>query len=172
MTAKQVADSRVIMSHMLQPQDANPAGNVHGGVVMKYIDDAAGVVAGRHARAISVTASVDRLDFHQPIFVGDLLILKASLNLVGKTSMEIGVRVEAENLISGEIRHAVSAYLTFVALGSDGRPLNVPDLTLETEEDIRRNRDASARRKIRLAERVIKKEQTLRAAKRKRSPDH
>jgi acyl-CoA hydrolase len=171
MDAKRVADSRVIMSHMLQPQDANPAGNVHGGVVMKYIDDAAGVVAGRHARAISVTASIDRLDFHQPIFVGDLLVLKASLNLAGTTSMEIGVRVEAENLISGEIRHAVSAYLTFVALGSDGRPLHVPGLALETEEEARRNRDALARRKIRLAERVIKREQLRRAKGRHPRPD-
>ena len=102
MEAKRAADSAVTISQLLMPQDANVAGNVHGGVIMKHIDNAAGVVAARHARCNVVTASIDRLDFHYPAFIGDLLTLKASINLVGRTSMEIGVRVETENLRTGE----------------------------------------------------------------------
>lgn len=149
---KSVSDSSVITAQMMIPQDANPAGNVHGGVVVKIIDEAAGVVAARHARTNVVTASIDRMDFHHPIFVGDLLFFKASLNYVGRTSMEIGVRVEAENLMTGDVRHAASAYLTFVALDRQGHPSSVPPLVLETDEDRRRNREAKARRDTRLAE--------------------
>src|SRR5512145_2404928 len=122
MEGKRVRDSSVIMAQMMIPQDANPAGNVHGGVVVKIIDEAAGVVAARHSRSNVVTASIDRMDFHNPIFDGDLLFFKASLNYVGRTSMEIGVRVEAENLMTGEVRHAASAYLTYVAIDRQGRP--------------------------------------------------
>ena len=135
-------------------QDANLVGNVHGGVVMKYIDTTAGIVAARHACSNVVTASIDRLDFHSPVFVGDLLTLKAGLNMVGNTSMEVGVRVEAENFLTGEIRHTASAYLTFVALGPNGRPMEVPPLILETEEEVRRHREALARREMRLVERL------------------
>ncbi len=152
MEGKRVRDSSVIMAQMMIPQDANPAGNVHGGVVVKIIDEAAGVVSARHARSNVVTASIDRMDFHNPVFVGDVLFFKASLNLVGRTSMEIGVRVEAENLITGEVRHAASAYLTYVALDTQGRPREVPPLILETEEEKRRNREARERREVRLAE--------------------
>ena len=102
MEGKTVSYSRIIMAMQMNPEDANPAGNVHGGVIMKYIDTAAGVVAIRHARKIAVTASIDRLDFHFTVYVGDILILKASLNLVGRSSMEVGVRVEAENILTGE----------------------------------------------------------------------
>ena len=111
MNGKTVQESAVTIAQVMIPQDTNPSGNVHGGIIMKLIDTAAAVVASRHARSNVVTASIDRLDFHHPVFVGDLLILKASLNLVGRTSMEIGVRVEAENLKSGEVRHTASAYL-------------------------------------------------------------
>ncbi len=152
MEGKRVRDTSVTMAQMMIPQDANPAGNVHGGVVVKIIDEAAGVVAARHARTDVVTASIDRMDFHHPVFVGDVLFFKASLNLVGRTSMEIGVRVEAENLMTGEVRHAASAYLTYVALDKNGRPTEVPPLILETEEEIRRNREAKVRRDVRLAE--------------------
>src|SRR5512134_1249885 len=130
MEGKRVRDSSVTMAQMMIPQDANPAGNVHGGVVVKIIDEAAGVVAARHARTNVVTASIDRMDFHYPIFVGDLLFFKASLNYVGRTSMEIGVRVEAENLMTGAVRHAASAYLTFVSLDLHGRPRPVDPLIL------------------------------------------
>lgn len=152
MEGKRVRDSSVIMAQMMIPQDANPAGNVHGGVVVKIIDEAAGVVSARHARSNVVTASIDRMDFHNPVFVGDVLFVKASLNLVGRTSMEIGVRVEAENLITGEVRHAASAYLTYVALDAQGRPREVPPLILEAEEEKLRNREARERREVRLAE--------------------
>ena len=148
--AKSVDYSRVTMSHMMLPQDANPAGIVHGGVVMKHIDDAAGVVALRHTRCNVVTASIDRLDFHNPAFIGELLTIKASLNLVGKTSMEIGARVEAENHFTGEKRHIASAYLTFVALDEKHQPKAIPPLILEDAEEKRRNKDAIERRKIRL----------------------
>ena len=149
---KTVAYSRVTMSHMMLPQDANPAGIVHGGVVMHHIDDAAGVVALRHTRGNVVTASIDRLDFHNPAFIGNLLSLKASLNLVGTSSMEVGVRVETEDLKTGQIRHTASAYLTFVALDENFRPRPVPPLILETVQDRRRNRQALSRRRVRLAE--------------------
>ncbi len=150
MEAKRVRDSSVIMTQVMTPQDVNKAGNVHGGVIMKLIDSAAGVVALRHSRGNAVTASVDRLDFHNPVFVGDLVTFKASLNMVGKSSMEIGVRVESENLLTGAVMHTASAYLTYVALGKDGRPAAVPTLILETDEERRRNREAQARRQTRL----------------------
>lgn len=157
MSSKKVADSMVAMAIQMNPEHANPVGNVHGGVIMHYVDTAAGVAAIRHSRKNSVTASIDRLDFHFPVFVGDLLILKASVNLVGKTSMEVGVRVEAENLLTGEVRHTASAYLTFVALDSNGKPAAVPELALETEDDIRRHCEAQTRKKIRLAEKASEK---------------
>ncbi len=149
MEAKKVAESRVTMTQVMSPQDANLYGNVHGGVVMKLIDVAAAVAAVRHCRRNVVTASIERLDLLQPIFIGDLVTLKASLNMVGRTSMEIGVRVEAENLRTGEIRRAASAYLTYVALGKDGRPTPVRPLILETGKDIRRNCEAKLRREAR-----------------------
>jgi acyl-CoA hydrolase len=152
MENKRVRDSSVVTAQMMMPQDANPAGNVHGGVVVKIIDEAAGVVAARHSRRNVVIASIDRMDFHHPIFVGDLLFFKASLNVVGRSSMEIGVRVEAENLMTGEVRHAASAYLTYVAIDTQGLPVEVPPLIVETEEERRRQREGKARRELRLAE--------------------
>ncbi|MGC1402112.1 MAG: acyl-CoA thioesterase [Thermodesulfobacteriota bacterium] len=154
MEGKRIKDSQVTIVQQMTGQDANLSGNVHGGVVMKQIDSTAGIVAARHACRNVVTASIDRLDFHSPVYIGDLLTLKASVNMVGRTSIEVGVRVEAENFLTGEVRHTASAYLTFVALGSDGRPTEVPPLLLETEEENRRNREAKARRKLRLAEKL------------------
>jgi acyl-CoA hydrolase len=151
---KRSHDSRIVIIQQMTQQDANLAGNVHGGVVMKHIDSTAGIVAIRHASGNVVTASIDRLDFFSPVFIGDLLNLKASLNMVGRTSMEVGVRVEAENFLTGQVRHTASAYLTFVALGNDGRPVEVPPLILETEEEKRRHQEAVARREMRLAEKV------------------
>jgi len=152
MKGKTAKESIVTMTQYMTPQDVNVAGNVHGGVIMKLIDTAAGIVAIRHARANAVTASIDRLDFHSPIFAGDVVTLKASLNLVGRTSMEVGVRVESENLLTGETQHTASAYLTFVALDRNKRPIEIPPLILETEEEKRRNREAEARRAARLKE--------------------
>ena len=151
MKGKTVKESSVTVSYVTLPQDANRAGNVHGGVVMKQIDNAAGLVATRHARSNCVTASVDRLDFFYPVFIGNLLIMKASINIVGRTSMEVGVRAEAEDPLTGEVHHTASAYLTFVALDDDGHPKEVPPLILETEDDKRRNLEAIRRRELRLA---------------------
>ena len=165
MEGKQVSDSRTVMAQTMNPQDANPAGNVHGGVIMKLIDTVGGAVAVRHARSNAVTASLDRLDFHYPLFIGDFVTLRASLNYVGKTSMEIGVRVESENLMTGERHHIASAYLTFVALDRNNRPIPVPPLILETDDEIRRNHEAKARRARRLAEKTKEKQCQLDANK-------
>jgi uncharacterized protein (TIGR00369 family) len=158
MEVKKVHESTIIMGKLMNPEDTNIAGNVHGGVIMKLIDNAAGCAAFRHARSNVVTASIDRLDFYNPVFVGDLVTVKASLNFVGKTSMELGVRVEAENLITGNIRHTASAYLTFVALDSDGHPMTLPPLVAETDEEKRRVKEAKDRRTTRLAERTKEKQ--------------
>ncbi len=145
-------DSIVTISRVMLPEDANPAGIVHGGVIMKEIDNAAGVTATRHTRKICVTASIDRLDFHKPAFIGNLITVKAGINLTGNTSMEIGARVEKEDLMTGVKTHLASAYLTFVALGEDNRPVSIPPLKLVTKEDFRRNKEALARRALRLSE--------------------
>ncbi|NJB68587.1 acyl-CoA hydrolase [Desulfobaculum xiamenense] len=158
MKGKTKRESTTMLTQRMLPQDANPAGNVHGGVTLKYIDIAGGTVAMRHCRTNAVTASIDRMDFLQPVYVGDLVTFKASLNYTGRTSMEVGVRVEAENMFTGEKRYCASAYLTFVALDKDGRPHEVPPLILETDEDHRRWREAEARRAIRKQERQRERE--------------
>lgn len=158
MQGKTIRDSIVVTAQVMNPQDANPAGNVHGGVIMKLIDTAAGAAAIRHSRSNCVTASIDRLDFHHPVFVGDLVTVRASVNYGGKSSMEAGVRVESQNLFTGETRHTVSAYMTFVALDKSGKPVSIPPLILETPEERRRNREAQARRDTRLRERKKEKE--------------
>jgi uncharacterized protein (TIGR00369 family) len=150
MKGKKVSETSVIMVQPMTPQDANQAGNVHGGVIMKLIDMAGAIVAQRHTRTNVVTASVDRIDFLHPVFIGDVLFLKASLNLVGRTSMEVGVRVESENPITGEIRNTASAFLTYVSLDKNGKPIEVSPLILETDAEKRRNKDAQARREARL----------------------
>jgi uncharacterized protein (TIGR00369 family) len=152
MNAKTVSESTVTMSQLMTPEDANPAGNVHGGVIMRLIDNAGGTAAARHARSNVVTASIDRMSFHNPVYIGDFVTARACLNMVGTSSMEVGVRVEAENLITGEVRHTASAYLTFVALDAQGRPATVPPLALTTDDERRRNAEAQARRKTRIAE--------------------
>jgi len=157
MEGKKGSESRVIIAQAMNPENANPAGNVHGGDIMKLIDTAGGVAATRHARAHVVTASIDRLDFHYPVYIGDVLTLKASVNYVGKTSMEVGVRVEAENPITGETRHTGSAYLTFVALDANKRPIVLPRLILENKEERHRHQEAEERRQMRLAEKKKEK---------------
>jgi len=157
MQGKRIRESAVVLAQVMNPQDANPAGNVHGGVIMKLIDTAAGAAAVKHSRANCVTASIDRLDFHNPVFIGDLVTLRASLNFAGRSSMEVGVRVESENLLTGKVRHTVSAYMTFVALDEQGRPTAIPPLILETPEEERRNREAQARREARLREKTKEK---------------
>ncbi len=151
MEGKPVRESRNVISRVMLPEDANPSGNVHGGVVMKEIDNAGAIAAARHSRLFCVTASIDRLDFHNPVHVGNLLIVRSSVNLAGKTSMEVGVRVEAEDILAGTIRHIASAYLTFVAMDSNFRPARIPALVLETDEDKRRNIEAQRRKDLRLS---------------------
>ncbi len=148
---KTVKETSITLSHVFMPEDANARGNVHGGVIMKHIDNAGAIVAIRHARTYVVTASIDRLDFHKPAYIGELLILKASLNFAGRTSMEVGVRAETENLFTGEIKHIASAYLTLVSIDDLGKPKEIPPLICETEVDRKRNLEADERRKVRLA---------------------
>jgi acyl-CoA hydrolase len=133
--------------------DANSAGFVHGGTVMKLCDEAAGLAAIRHSRRRVVTAGVDRMVFVVPVNVGELVTFYASVNAVWRTSMEVGVRVEAENPLTGESRHTSSAFLTMVAVDEDGRPVPVPPLQAMTPEQQRREREAQLRRANRLAER-------------------
>jgi acyl-CoA hydrolase len=133
--------------------DANSAGFVHGGTVMKLCDEAAGLAAVRHSRLRVVTAAVDRMTFLHPVFVGELMTLTARVNAVWRTSMEVGVRVEAENPRTGDSRHTGTAYFTMVALDEDGRPTEVPDVRIETDDEDRRSREAQVRRANRLAER-------------------
>ena len=140
-----VSESRVEMAQVMFPFDANRAGNVHGGSIMKLIDTAAGIVGHRHCRTNVVTASMDRLDFHEPVLVGELVTLRASINYVGTTSMEIGVRVEAENLMTGDVRHTNTAYLTMVSLGENRKPMEVPKIVARTEDEKRRFEEGRAR---------------------------
>jgi acyl-CoA hydrolase len=133
--------------------DANLAGLVHGGVVMKMCDEVAAIAAIRHCGRRVVTAGVDRVTFVDPINVGELLACRATVNAAWRTSMEVGVRVEAENPRTGEARHTSAAYLTMVALDDEGKPVAVPPLIAETEDERRREREAELRRANRLAER-------------------
>src|SRR5579859_3297334 len=133
-----VADSQVTMSQLMLPSDANPHGNVHGGTVLMLIDSAAGVAATRHCRKRVVTARLDEMSFLHPVHIGNVLTVNASVNATWHTSLEVGVRVEAEDLDTGETWHVASAYLVFVALDPDGRPQPVPPIRAETPEQQRR----------------------------------
>ena len=133
--------------------DANAAGYVHGGTVMKLCDEVAGLAAVRHSRCRVVTAGVDRMTFLEPIHIGELVTFTASVNAAWRTSMEVGVRVDAEMPRDGVVRHTNTAYLTMVALDEDGRPTEVPPLEAVSTEEQRREREAQTRRRNRLAER-------------------
>ena len=133
--------------------DANLAGNVHGGVIMYLCDEVAGIAAVRHCGGRVVTVAMDRMTFLHPVYVGHLLTVKATVNAAWRTSMEVGVRVESENIRTGEVTHTSTAYLTMVALDEEGRPSEVPQLTPETPDEQRRAREAQLRRDNRLAER-------------------
>lgn len=137
----------------MMPEHANNMGHVFGGAVLSMMDKCAAIAAFRHSRNSVVTASIDRVDFREPIHLGDLVIMKASVNFAGRSSMEVGVRVEAEDLLTGRRRHTNSCYLTFVAVDRNGRPVEVPGLLPETDDEIRRHAAAQGRRKTRLAER-------------------
>lgn len=150
---KPVSASRSEMTEAVLPNDANPLGFILGGRVMHLVDIAGALAAHRHANSYVVTASMDYVDFRNPIRVGDFIILKASVNRVFNTSMEVGVKVFSENVRTGERRHTSSAYVTFVAVDEALNPHEVKPLILETREDRRHYREAGERRKIRLAHR-------------------
>lgn len=143
---KPVNESQVVMARQMMPDDANPWGDVHGGVVMKMVDEAAGSSAIRHCRRRVATAAIDFMSFLHPVHVGDLLKVMASVNDVGRTSMEVGVRVETENMLTGDQHHTSSAYVVMVALDDDGQPVAVPPVIPETPEQKRRMADAKIRR--------------------------
>ncbi len=150
MKPKSVRESTVEVTHLVLPSDANALGTIFGGRVMEWIDLAAAIAAKRHARQICVTASMDELDFIHPIKISHIVILKAAVNYTGKTSLEVGVRIEAEDPFTGERTHTASAYLTFVAIDKKGTPVSVPPVQPETEDEKRRYTEAETRRKRRL----------------------
>ena len=152
MEARTVAESRTIFSQVMLPGDANPLGNVHGGAIARLVDSTGAVAALRHCRAYAasiVTARIDALDFVQPVHVGEVVTLRASVNDVGRTSLEVGVRVEAENVRTAAVTHVASAYLVYVALDAAGNPTPVPPLRVETDMERRRQEAARARRAAR-----------------------
>jgi acyl-CoA hydrolase len=149
-SALRVKDSAVEVTHLVLPSDANALGTIFGGKLMGWIDLAAAIAASRHSRQICVTASMDRLDFHHPIRVGHIVILKATVNYVGSTSMEVGVRVESEEPLTGQRTFAATSYLTFVAVDEKGRPVTIPKLIAETDDEKRRCEEAKQRREERL----------------------
>src|SRR5512143_921211 len=149
--SKHSSDSQVTLAQFMQLEHANALGNVHGGWIMKLIDEAGGLCATRHARRPAVTLAVDSLRFLSPVHVGDYVTFTAHLNWTGRTSMEVEVNVEAENLLTGQKTHTNSAYLVYVALGQDGRPVEVPGLVLETEDERRRWMQGSQRQADRLS---------------------
>ena len=153
MDAKPASESRSQLVRWMGVLDANTAGNVHGGTVMKLCDEAAALAAIKHCRQRVVTAAMDRMAFLYPIRIGDLVTLSATVNAAWRTSMEVGVRVEAENPRTGELRHTNTAYLTMVALDDDGSPAPVPGVIAESAEEDRRRHEAELRRANRLAER-------------------
>ncbi len=148
---KRAKDSDLTLAVGMNPADANPLGDVHGGVIMKLVDEAGGICAIRHARRPTVTVTMDSMTFLSPVRVGDLLTLRASVNWIGRTSIEVGIRVEAENVLTGEVTHTNSAYAVYVALDDEGRPTPVPPLILDTEQDRRRWEEGAQRQEHRLA---------------------
>jgi uncharacterized protein (TIGR00369 family) len=154
MRGKPVSASNVILSRVMHPNDASFMGTAHGGVILRMLDEAGGMAAFRHARKPVVTAAIDSMSFLAPVYVGNLVTAKASVNSVGRTSMEVGVRVEAEDLLTGKVAHTASAYLVYVAVDRRGKPLRVPPLVTTTAEDRRRMAAAERRRKARAARRM------------------
>lgn len=146
---KSVSVSQMTTVRLMMPTDGNILGNVFGGAIMRYMDEVAGIVAFHHARTNVVTASIDRMDFFAPVYVGNLLVLKAAVNYVGRTSMEVGVRIEAEDPLTGKTTHTCSCYLTFVAIDGHGKPTPVHRLIPVTADEKRRFAEAQARREAR-----------------------
>ncbi len=166
LTARRVKDSEITLAVFMLPADANPSGNIHGGVIMKHVDEAGGLAAARHCRRPVVTAHIDGMSFLAPVHVGDLVRFKASVNDVGRTSLEVGVRVEAEDLFTGSLRPISSAFIVYVALDDAGSPTQVPPLLAETEQEKMRQAAAKVRREFRL-----RREEALRVSAESFTPD-
>lgn len=149
---KTVDESSVVMSRIMQPPDGNSWGNVHGGSIMRMVDEAGGVVAIRHSRCQAVTVAMDRMTFKQPVHIGDLLTIRACLTYTGRTSMEVQAVIEAENMRTGEVRAAGTCYLVYVAIDDIGHPATVPPLIVRTDEERARWRAAEQRRSLRVTE--------------------
>lgn len=148
--AKPVRASRVTISQLMHPEHANLLGNVHGGWIMKLVDEAGALACMRHAQTKVVTVAIDSMTFRQPIKIGDLIVLNAEVTYVGRTSLEAEVQVLAENPVTGERTHTNNAYLVYVALDDDGKPTPVPPLRTETEDEKRKAEEAKARQERRL----------------------
>ncbi len=151
--AKHISDSQTEISQLMQLTDTNPVGNVQGGVIMRLVDEAGAIAAARHVGRPVVTVAVDSMTFYSPIYLGNLVTLKASLNYVGRTSMEVGVRVEAMDVLTGEVTHTNSAYLVYVALDENLQPVGVPQLVAVTPEEERRMEEGKQRQLERLRKR-------------------
>ncbi len=156
---KTVQQSRVTLSQLMQPEHANNLGDVHGGWIMKLVDEAGALAAMRHAHCRVVTVAIDRMSFHEPIRIGDLVMLNAEVTYVGRTSMETRIRVVAEDPVSGRQTHTNTAYAVYVALDDAGKPKPVPRLIAETEAQERRMEEGEARQRYRRAE--LEKEEEL-----------
>lgn len=146
--ARSVADSRTTLTELMIPSYANFGGKIHGGILLSLMDKVAYACASKHSGAYCVTVSVDNVDFMQPVEVGELVSLKGSVNYVGKSSMVVGIRVSAENVLSREVKHTNTSYFTMVAKDAAGKPHEVPPLILESQEDVRRFVEARERRRI------------------------
>ena len=154
MEAKKVKESELVLNQFMQPEHANNLGNIHGGVLMKLMDEAGGMCATRHARAPAVTVAVDSLTFLEPVHIGDLVTFSARMTYVGRTSMETEVVVEAEEILTGRRRITNRAYIVYVALNGEGRPVEVPRLSLDTEEERERWQQGEMRQRERLGRKV------------------
>jgi uncharacterized protein (TIGR00369 family) len=147
---RSVADSAVTLTQMMEVTDANVAGNVHGGVIMRLVDTAAALAAIKHSGGLALTVAIDEMTFLEPVHIGEVVVLKAAVNDVGSTSMECGVRVEAHDPVTDRKRHVNSAYLVFVAVDEEGKPRPVPPLTVTSDTERRRQREAKLRRERRI----------------------
>jgi uncharacterized protein (TIGR00369 family) len=145
-----VSDSKVTLTQLMEVTDANIAGNVHGGVIMRLVDTAAALAAIKHSGGVALTVGIDEMTFLEPVQIGEVVVLRACVNDVGRTSMECGVRVEAEDPLTGIVRHVNSAYLVFVAVDAEGRPRPVPPIVAESRDERRRQREAKLRRERRI----------------------
>ncbi len=144
--AKKVSDSRIETTHLMMPQHANPAGNIYGGTILSMADAVAYMCAARHAGPGCVTVAVDQVDFRDPIHIGEVVTFKACINYVGRSSMEVGIRIEAEDLRTGKRRHTNSCYFTMVSIDEKGQAVSAPQLVLETEDEKRRFQEGRIRR--------------------------